>query len=134
MLNKTSLFLAPKIDQAPGAALMIAPPNGAPVTLYPSKPGHMTISETMGPSYLGADVYVLLHPLHAVTTLDGHFRIDGVPVGKLKVFTRLVSIHQEDAKSVEITAGTVTNVNFSLRYSAAEAGAMPSAPQGATLK
>ena len=70
---------------------------------------------------------VLLHPLHAVTDTNGHYRIDGVPVGtKLTVFTRLAAIGETAKNEVEVLAGVVQTVDLTLKYTATrDAGAPP---------
>jgi hypothetical protein len=125
--NNTSAVIAPSLDRAPTPALMIAPPraNGDAVKLYPPHPGYYTLEDKMGGlPFLKGDVYVLLFPFHASTTADGHFHIDGIPVGHAKVFTRLRSIGKETALDVEITAGGTTHVDLSLHYSQKEAAAL----------
>jgi hypothetical protein len=37
--------------------------------------------------YAIVDVYTFLHPLHASTDANGHYRIDGLPVGTVKIVT-----------------------------------------------
>ena len=125
ILNNTKNIIAPALDRAPTPALLIAPPeaHGDPVKLYPPHPGYFTLMDKIDLEYLTADVYVLLHPFHTATTLDGHYRIDGVPVGKAKVFTRLRSIGREVAKDVEIVAGQTTKIDLVLRYEKRDASA-----------
>jgi len=131
--NNTSAVIAPSLDRAPSPALMIAPPraNGDPVKLYPPHPGYYTLEDKMGRlPFLKGDVYVLLFPFHAATTPDGHFHIDGIPVGHAKLFTRLRSIGKEAGVDVEIAAGTTLHVDLSLHYSQKEADAALNAARG----
>jgi hypothetical protein len=124
--NNTSAIIAPSLDRAPLPALMIAPPhaNGDPVKLYPPHPGYYTLEDKMGGlPFLKGDVYVLLFPFHTATTADGHFHIDGIPVGHAKLFTRLRAIGKETGVDVEITAGGVQHVDLALHYSKKEADA-----------
>ena len=65
--------------------LMMATSHGDPVRIYPPRPGYFTLIDNEKHSWAQADVYALLHPLHAVSDRAGHYRIDGIPVGKLKV-------------------------------------------------
>jgi hypothetical protein len=128
--NKTNAIIAPSLDRAPSPALMIAPPrgNGDPVKLYPPHPGYYTLEDKMGGlPFLKGDVYVLLFPFHTSTAVDGHFRIEGIPVGPAKVFTRLRSIGKETGADVEITAGATQHIDLSLHYSQKEAAAALSA-------
>jgi hypothetical protein len=66
--------------------------------------------------FVHGDIYVLRHPLHAVTDLAGHYRIDGVPTGKLKVGARLASLLGEAITDVEVRAHAVENVELVLTY------------------
>jgi hypothetical protein len=70
-------------------------------------------------AYLRADVYALLQPLHTVTSLDGHYRIDGIPVGKVSVGTRLARIRKDVSRSVDVEANVVKTVDLSLEFKVA---------------
>jgi hypothetical protein len=121
--NRTQTVHAPALGGVTTAALMVAPPNGDPVHLYPPHPGYFLMKDRLDPAPLVADVYVLLHPLHAVTDRDGHYRIDGVPAGKrLAVFARLASIG-ETAGTIEPLAGVVQKLDLTLTYAPRDGGA-----------
>jgi hypothetical protein len=113
--NKMDTLFAPSLVGANTPALMVATPHGDAVHLYPHKPGYYRMVDRLDATPPHADVYVLPHPLHAVTDLNGHFRIDGVPLGKLTVFTRLAAIG-ETGKEVEILNGVVTRMDLTLTY------------------
>ena len=113
--NKTDLLFAPQLEGVFSPALMIAPPKGDAVRLYPQKPGYFPLIDKLGNDFLRGDVYVLLHPLHTVSGPDGHYRIDGLPVGKVTVFTRLKVIG-ETAKPLEVLAGVVSRVDLTLSF------------------
>ncbi len=117
--SKDEALFAPILAQAQLPALMLASKNTAPVALYPPKPGYYTLVDRMELSYLRGDVYALLQPLHTVTALDGHFRIDGVPVGKVTVNTRLARLRKETAKVVEVIANRAVTVDLNLDFNAA---------------
>ncbi|MEO8874506.1 MAG: carboxypeptidase-like regulatory domain-containing protein [Polyangiaceae bacterium] len=108
-------FYAPVLSLSPTPAVMVPPPNGDPISLYPEKPGYGTVSDRMG-SPLYADVYVLLQPLHAVSDLSGHFRIDGVPVGKSKLSARLRTINNDASKAIEVHDGVVERIDLVLNF------------------
>jgi hypothetical protein len=125
IMNNTKLVIAPALDRAPTPALLIAPPeaHGDPVKLYPPHPGYFTMLDRMDLAFLSADVYVLMHPFHTATGFDGHYRIDGIPAGKAKVFSRLRAIGREAAKDVDVVAGKITKVDIVIRYDKRDAGA-----------
>ena len=122
--NKDTAVYALEVSKNPMAALMVAPPGGDPVHVYPKEPGYSTLIERMQAKYMQADVYALLHPLHTVSGADGHYRLDGIPVGKLKVNVRLSALNydpkrpqQRDViKDVEILAGVVQKVDVQLEH------------------
>ncbi len=107
----------PELASSPMPALMVPPPRGgAPIAVFPKKPGYTTLYDRLGHKYMVADVYVLGQPLHTVTDEQGHYRIDGIPVGKLDVNVRLKAINHDVTKSVEIVAGVVKQVDLNLEY------------------
>jgi hypothetical protein len=108
----------------------IAPPgqHGDPVKILPPNPGHYALLDQLQP-YVREDVYVLLQPLHTVSDLSGHFRVEGVPVGKLKVAAQLVSIGGRALADVEVHANVVENVELVMTYAPKTAGPSDVAPQ-----
>jgi hypothetical protein len=126
ILNKTpKKAFALAFMQLPTPTVMMAAPDSDPVSLYPPAPHVYTLYDRFGSgsSYLTGEVYVLAQPLHTVTDLDGHYRIDGVPVGKLTVNARLGVIASETSKPIEIKANVVQTVDLGLTYKAPAAAA-----------
>jgi hypothetical protein len=128
--NKTPDLWAPSLAQTPLPVLMMATSHGDPVRLYPPRPGYFTLIDKEKHSWAQADVYALLHPLHAVSDSSGHYRIDNVPVGKLKVNARLRVLQRDVSADVEILANVVKTVDLVLHYTptievAPDAAAMP---------
>jgi|CZKU01.1.fsa_nt_gi hypothetical protein len=121
--NASKYPFAPMIDTDPSPAVMMAAPLGAgdPIRLYPRRPGHSVMGDLMQ-TYVREDLYVLRHPLHAVSGLDGHYRIDGVPVGKMSVAAQHPTVNSQAQAQVSIEAGVVQRVDLTLEYS-------PKAPQ-----
>ena len=128
--NKTTQIWAPALEQAALPALMVAPPGSEAIKLYPPRPGHFILIDKLTHIYARSDVWVLLQPLHAVSGIDGHFRIDDVPIGSLKVSARLSAISQEASKTVDVLAGVVQKVDLTIHYSAVKDAGAP-APKGA---
>ena len=130
ILNKTNVLFAPALSGFNAPALMVAPPNGEAVHLYPPKPGYYTMSDRFEGVYLKADVYVVLHPLHTVTDGAGHYRIDGIPAKtKLNVFARLAVIG-EASTEIEVLPNVVAKADLTLTFAPKDAGA-PSKPKDA---
>jgi hypothetical protein len=116
---------APSLMQAPAAALMVTPPgspNADPVRLYPNRPGYFTLVDRLKHGYARADVYALLQPLHAVTDPSGHYRIDGVPVGKVTIAADLGAIDTAASKEIEVRQGVVEQVDLVIHYAPKDAG------------
>ncbi len=111
-------IFAPAFVQTPSVLALVAPPGGDPVSLYPQTPGLLTLYDRFGAgsAYLSAEVYVLVQPLHAVTDLNGHYRMDGVPVGDLKVNALLGVVQKQATKPANIRANVVETVDLELEY------------------
>jgi hypothetical protein len=128
--NRAADLWAPTLAQAPMPVLMMATSKGDPVLLYPPHPGYFTLVDKEKHEWAQADVYALLHPLHAVSDEAGHYRIDGIPVGKLKVNARLRVLQRETSADVEILANVVQKADLVLHYTpgaqtTGDAGPMP---------
>ena len=115
--NQSRLLFAPALDQSMSTAVMVAPPqeSGEPVKLYPDKAGYFALTDHMEP-YVHEDLYVFRHPLHAVTDRAGHYRIDGVPVGKLKVGVHHPTVDADAESPVDVVAGVVQKVDLTITY------------------
>lgn len=114
-------------------ARLVAIPHGDPVKLYPTEPGHYALNDGMGRSWMYADVFVVKYATHAVTGLDGHYVVSGIPVGRVKVSAYLPAIDQHIDREVEVKADQTTKVDFVLPYKVAKETKLPaqvsSAPQ-----
>jgi hypothetical protein len=119
--NDSTQPFGPYLDYVlQGGAIRIAPPRqaGEPVKVYPPRAGHFSMRDRLQP-YVREDVWVFRHPLHAVTDLAGHFRIDGVPLGPLKVGAELVALGGTGSKAVaevDVRENVVQNVEIVLTY------------------
>lgn len=127
--NDSRIPFAPYIEGSFQSAIMIAPPKraGDPVKLYPPRPGHYVLADRLQTFAIG-DLYVLRYALHAVTDLDGHYRIDGVPTAKVKVGAVLDAIHKEVEREVDVRANVVEHVDMVMTYAPSDAGAVPVRP------
>ena len=102
-------------------------PKGDAVKLYPLEVGHYALREGMkGTAWMYADVLVLQYSTHAVTGLDGRYRISGIPAGKVKLSVYVPSIdnelHPDRRESleldreVEIKDGETTKLDIEFPY------------------
>ena len=118
----------PQLEGSSMPAQLIAMPKGDPVKLYPLEVGHYALREGMkAGGWMYADVFVLQYSTHAVTGLDGRYRISGIPAGTVKVSVYLPSIdtelHPDTASSpasldreVEIKDGETTQLDIEFPY------------------
>ncbi|HVY45507.1 MAG TPA: hypothetical protein VHB21_06485 [Minicystis sp.] len=124
----------PFLDGAPYSAIMVAIPNGAPVKLYPEEPGHYLVRDELPKPFLKADVFVLKYATHDVTGLDGRFKIEGVPVGKVRVDAFLPALKKSVGKELEVHEGDNTldfELTFDAKQDAIPGRASPSASPSA---
>jgi hypothetical protein len=119
----------PTLNGANMPAQLVAIPRGEAVKLYPMEVGHYALIDGLGKSWMYADVFVLRYSTHAVTGLDGHYRIAGIPVGKVKVSAYLPlvdaqlhaqwgSAHSSLDRDVEVKDGETTKVDFVIPFKA----------------
>lgn len=122
--NLTQDTFAPELENEPAPALMMAAPGSDPVKLYPTKMGRYRVIERTSHKWMEVDLFVIGHRLHSVTDTSGHYRIEGVPVGKLTVSAlhpfieiSLDGGRQQDVKrEVDVQAGIVTKVDLTIPY------------------
>ena len=125
--NKSAgvFMYAPELENQPHPALMMAPPTGDAVRLYPAQIGRYRVIDRAKNDWMEADVYVIGHPLHAVTDEQGHYRIEGVPVGKLKIAAQHPAImtnpdagnlEQDMRTDLDIQSGIVTHVDLTIPF------------------
>jgi hypothetical protein len=112
--NVAKEFWTPQLEPAPPGLVMMAIPGGDPIQLMPRKVGYYRVVDH-DRRYAVVDTYVFRHSLHTVTAVDGTYRIDGVPVGNVKVNTMHPSIDGAEAsKDVEIREHAVARVDLEL--------------------
>jgi hypothetical protein len=107
-------LFAPDFENQPSPAVMIATPGGDPVKLYPKQPGRYRLIDRVGNAWLDADVFVSVTPLHTTSDVKGHFRIEGVPVGKLKLSAWHPAIAHQWEKEIDVKDGVVTTIDVSI--------------------
>jgi hypothetical protein len=113
----------PKLEGAHLPAQFAAMPGGDGVKLYPTEVGHYALADDANHKWMYADVFVVPFPTHAVTGLDGRYRITGIPPGKVKVsmYAPVIDaqLHPDtgidkvtEEREVELKAGETTNADF----------------------
>jgi hypothetical protein len=119
--NSAKDFWTPILEPGPNMVLRMATPGGDPVFLYPKSPGHYILRDR-DRRFSEVDVYAFLHPLHTATNLEGKYRIDGVPVGKMKVSARHPRIDFERSVDLEVKPAVIHKVDFVIEYMSPDAG------------
>lgn len=114
-----SLPYVPQLLGSPTGALLVAVPNGEAVPVLPLEPGHYELVDAMR-LFSRADVYVVRYPTTDVTGVDGHYRIEGVPVGKATVSALLPATKSTASKAVVIEAGQSARVDLVLNFNKAD--------------
>jgi hypothetical protein len=130
--NQSSLLFAPLLDPTMTTALMVAPPheNGEAVKIYPTKAGYFALTDRLQ-VFVREDLYVFRHPLHAVTDAAGHYRIDGLPAGAVKVGVHHPTVEADAEAPLDVVPGQVKTVDLTLTYrpkakaKVADAGVLP---------
>jgi hypothetical protein len=122
--NDSTLPFAPFLEGAAQMPMMIAPPQqrgGEPAKIFPPRADYFPLRDQLQ-KYVHEDVFVLRQPLHAVTDIQGHFRIDGVPAEKLHIGARLGSLLGEAVTDVDVHPNAVESVDLVLTYTPSDAG------------
>jgi hypothetical protein len=117
VVNDSKQPFGPFLEGVLQGAVRVTPPEraGDPVKVYPPRAGHFVMHDRLQP-FVREDVWVLRHPLHAVTDLEGHFRIDGIPVGSLKLGVELAAIQAHEVADIEVRANVVQSAEMVLTY------------------
>lgn len=124
--NVSTDFWTPVLEPGTNMVLMMATPKGDPAKIYPKKPGHYLLLDR-DRKYVVVDVYVFLHPLHTSTDVVGHYRIDGLPVGKVKISTTHPQVDANAESDLTVQEGVVHKVDLVLKNVNKDAGA-PAVP------
>jgi hypothetical protein len=109
----------PRLVGAPTQVLRVAMPGGPPVPLFAPKPGQYGLTDQTR-EFIFADVFVLRYPTFDVTGLGGHFKIEGVPVGKVTVSAFSPAMGKVVHQSVQVTADKEQRLSFELTFSESE--------------
>jgi len=112
----TKTFYALSLAKAGTTALRVAAPSTDPLRFYPREPGRDRLLDNLDRPFLTVDVFTVRFPLHDVSNADGHFRIEGIPVGKRKLNVTHPAFDSNTTLDIDVPAdGTVTKdvvVNF----------------------
>ncbi|MSP25881.1 MAG: hypothetical protein EXR75_12120 [Myxococcales bacterium] len=96
----------PRLDGARMPATIVAIPGGDPVKIYSRGYGRYWLRDDMARGFMVAHVFHFHYGTTAVTALDGKYRIEGVPTGKVDVSAMLPSANLlSTTKSFEVRAG-----------------------------
>jgi hypothetical protein len=110
-------YIPQLLGGTPGA-LLVAVPRGEPVPVFPQEPGHYVLIDAMR-LYSKADVFVVRYPTFDVTGEDGHYRIEGIPIGPVTVSALLPSTSGTASRQVTVVANETTKLDLAIAFSAA---------------
>ncbi len=110
----------PKLAGSGQTAVIAAIPGGDAVKIYPDRPAAHFHLVDIGKEFIKADVFVLKYATFDVTGLDGKFRIERVPVGKVKVGAVMPSTFLTAEKSIDVEAGKEVVVDLEIFFDAKE--------------
>ncbi|MCU0691034.1 MAG: carboxypeptidase-like regulatory domain-containing protein [Polyangiaceae bacterium] len=118
----------PVLEGEHAPAQLVATPGNDGVPLFPRQVGRYVLADGMNRRWMHAEVFVLKYATHAVTDIEGRYRIDQIPVGDVRVDALLPAINATAGKAVKVRAGAATRVDLALKYDekAARAAAAPS--------
>jgi hypothetical protein len=111
-------------------AQLVALPGGAPSTVYPPAPGHYFLTDDIK-VFMLTDVFVLKYSTHDVTSLDGHYEITGIPVGKARISALLPATRAVVEQDIEIKAGQALELPLTLPFDAKAFAQAPPATEPA---
>jgi hypothetical protein len=107
----------PHLNGARNPALMVAMPGGDPIRMYPPQPGRYLLTDDIRHPWMRADVYVFKYATHATTAVDGRYRIENVPEGRVKVSVYHPAIGRTMERYVEVRPNeTLKNIDFEIEY------------------
>ncbi len=100
----------PHLDGARLPALSVAVPRGKSIKLYTRKAGRYWLRDQMGRKFMVAHVFHFRFATTDVTKLDGKYKIEGIPVGKVEVSAMLpaAKLLSTTKAGVQIKAGDNT--------------------------
>lgn len=127
-LDDTNSYLPFLVGDSSPVHMAMAP-HSDPVKLSPVTYGRFLLNDEMRRPWMTADVFVLKYATHAVTGLDGRYKIEGIPVGQVRVSAYLVAADLTTDKVITIEADKPTVVDFTLTYTQPPAKPSKSAPK-----
>lgn len=113
--SKDMRAYVPELVGARTTAQLVATPGGQPIRLYPQRPGRFMLVDSMR-IFAKADVLVVAYSTFDVTGLDGKFRIENVPAGKVKLNALLPAAMLTTEREITVQAGKTLTVELELEF------------------
>jgi len=129
--DDTGQSYLPFLSGTSSPAHMVLPPKGqgGPVKLYPLDIGRYLMVDEMNRPWMKADIYVLKYSTTTISGMDGKYRIDKLPVGKVKVSAMLSAADLTKSVETKVEEGKTTTVDFVLEYKKPAPAPSASAPR-----
>ncbi|MEM1033159.1 MAG: hypothetical protein AAGN82_22635 [Myxococcota bacterium] len=111
----------PHLDGARQPATIVAIPGGAPIKVFSRGISRYWLRDQMGRQHMVAHVFHLPYATADVTSLDGSFRIEGIPAGRtVKVSAMLPQLKNMNAvtRSLEVAPDRENTIDLELTFDA----------------
>jgi len=115
VVSKDMRAYVPELLGGRSTAQLVVTPGGKPVRLYPQRPGRFMLVDSMR-TFAKADVLVVAYSTFDVTGLDGKFRIEKVPAGKVKLNALLPAAMLTTERDITVEAGKTLNLDLELKF------------------
>ncbi|MGC4092359.1 MAG: hypothetical protein QM756_31655 [Polyangiaceae bacterium] len=119
VVSKDHKPYVPDLMGASMPAQLVAMPGGSGSALYPESPGRYLLVDSLR-IFSRAEVLVVKYATHDVTGLDGKFKIEGIPAGKVTLSAILPVTGQTVERSIEINPSRPLEQNLEFDFSAAQ--------------
>ena len=114
--DDNKLAYVPYLIGERAVAHMVSVPHGDAIKLYPLRIGRFMVADEMGRPWMQADVLVVKYATHTVSGSDGHYRIEGIPIGPVKVSTFLPQANLAENSTATVEENKTAVVDFELVY------------------
>jgi hypothetical protein len=120
----------PEILGQPQPAQLFVLPTMPRVSIAPQNPGLFKLVDSMR-LFSVAELYVLPYRTVAVTGLDGHFEIQGIPAGPVRIDALLPQTSGVTGRDLVIEPGKTLDINLQIAF---DRSAWDKAPKAAALE
>lgn len=114
----------PEILGQPQPAQLFVLPSSPTTSFSPRRPGRFKLVDSMR-LYNASDLFILPYATAAVTGLDGHYEIQGIPVGSVKINALLPATGAVAGQDIVIEKGKTLELNLEIAFDRAAWDKLP---------